>query len=180
MSVARWIRPPIFAALLLLLQTENAEALKISMDYGLRLSDVLSMRTEDLRKPIWSIKEMKTGKRRRVKLSSEHKDVLWTFAGRYYVFEHRLDQHKHRTRQAVYKDIKRLANALGYKHISPHSARKIYAVSALHRAGGDMSKVQKWLNHSDPSITALYALADCMANNKSKAFAYSPAKKRAT
>jgi integrase len=167
MAQSRWIKPPIFNALLLLMQPENAEALRISMDYGLRIGDVLKMPTEALRKPYWSFKESKTGKRRRVRLSQTHKDVLWTFAGKNFVFEHRLDQNKHRTRQTVYKDIKRLANALGYKGISPHSARKIYAVSAYHKCG-DLTKVQKWLNHSDPAVTALYALADEMQKKPPK------------
>lgn len=165
MSCARWVSPTIFSAFLVLLQTENAEALRLSMDYGVRLGDVLRMTTEQLRKPYWSFKEEKTGKRRRVRLSRTHKDVLFSFAGKVYVFEHRLDPHKHRTRQAVYKDIKRLATALGFPDISPHSARKIYAVEHF-RECRDINKVQRLLNHSDPSVTALYALADSISRSR--------------
>ena len=162
MSRSKWIQPPIFQALLMLLAPENAEALRLSMDYGLRIGDVLKMPTKALSEGVWSFKEQKTGKRRRIRLSATHREMCSVIAGDIFVFEHRTDKFKHRTRQAVYKDIKRLSTALGYTGISPHSARKIYAVSALHRAGGDLAKVQKWLNHSDPSVTALYALADEM------------------
>lgn len=165
MSCARWVSPPIFSAFLVLLQTENAEALRLSMDYGVRLGDVLRMTTEQLRAPYWSFKEEKTGKRRRVRLSRMHKDILFSFAGKVYVFEHRLDPHKHRTRQAVYKDVKRLCRALGYPDISPHSARKIYAVERFHECG-DINKVQRLLNHSDPSVTALYCLADSVSKSR--------------
>lgn len=168
MSAGRWISPTIFSALLTLLQTENAEALQLSMDYGLRLGDVLKLRVDDLRKPYWTFKEEKTGKRRRVRLSATHKDICFAIAGKLYVFEHRLDPYKHRTRQAVYKDIKRLARALGYPNISPHSARKIYAVERYKQSGGDLAKVQHLLNHSDPAITALYCLADTMTGSRRK------------
>lgn len=165
MARSRYISAHIFAALLVLLGTENGEALAIALDYGLRIGDVLRMPTEALRKPYWSFKEEKTGKRRRVRLSNTHKEVCWAFAGKNFVFEHRLDPNRHRTRQAVYKDIKRLATALGYKNITPHSARKIYAVEAYRRYG-DLDRVQHLLNHSDPSVTMLYALADQLQQSR--------------
>lgn len=167
MARSRYIYPRIFNALLVLLQPENGEALSIALDYGLRIGDVLRMPTEALRKPVWSFKEEKTGKRRRVRLSKTHREVCWTFAGKNFVFEHRLDPNKHRTRQAVYKDIKRLAVALGYSGITPHSARKIYAVELYHKCG-DLDKVQRLMNHSDAAVTALYALADTMQTATAK------------
>ena len=165
MARSRWISKPIFSALLVLLQTENGEALSIALDYGLRIGDVLKMPTDALRKPYWSFKEEKTGKRRRIRLSKTHREICWTFAGKNFVFEHRLDPNKHRTRQAVYKDIKRLGEALGFKGITPHSARKIYAVELYHKCG-DLDKVQRALNHSDNAVTALYALADALEQRK--------------
>ena len=176
MARSQYIQPPIFNALLLLLHPENAEALRLSLDYGMRIGDVLKMPIEALSSGVYSFKESKTGKRRRVKLSATHREILASFAGKHYVFEHRLDFHKHRCRQTVYKDIKRLATALGYKGITPHSARKIYAVDAFHKTG-DLTKVQKWLNHSDPAVTALYALADVMQKTPPKPNSHhSPAK----
>ena len=154
-----------FKALLQLLSPVNALALDVSLNYGVRIGDILEMKTEVLDGKYWSFKERKTGKRKRVKLSKRHKAELRKIAGKIYVFEHRTDFRKHRTRQAVYKDIKRLAIALGYKHITPHSARKLYAVN-LYAKSGDMGKVQKALNHDDPAVTALYALADKYSKNK--------------
>ena len=165
MARSRWIPSGTFAALLALCGRENAEALRLSMDYGLRIGDVLRMPSDVLVSGVWSFKEEKTGKRRRIRLSETHKIACRAFAGKYFVFEHRLDQHRHRTRQAVYKDIRRLSRALGYRDITPHSARKIYAVERL-KTSGDINRVQHLLNHSDPAVTALYALSDRLANGE--------------
>lgn len=164
MSRARYLSRPIFSALLLLLEPENAEALRLSLDYGLRIGDVLQIPTEAMRNGRWSFLEQKTGKRRRVTFSEFHREICLSFAGKIYVFEHRFDQHKHRTRQAVYKDIRGLCERLGYKGITPHSARKIYAVNA-YKKSGDLDRVKKILNHSDANITMLYALADQMEDH---------------
>ena len=44
------------------------------------------------------------------------------------------------------------------QNIGTHSARKYAAVTAYHKGG--LPAAQKLLNHSDPAITLLYALAD--------------------
>lgn len=146
---------------------ENREVLTLCMDYGLRVGDVLNMRTKDLHKSVWSFKEEKTGKRRRVKLSDAHRRACLAMAGKVYVFEHRTDYTRHRTRQAVYKDIKRIAKMFRLKNVSPHSFRKVYAVE-LYRKTDNLEKVQKLLNHSSPAVTALYAMADELSQKNNK------------
>ncbi len=146
--------------LLLALTPENRAALLVSMDYGARIGDVLSMSTEAARTGRWNYREEKTGKRRRVRLSEAHRRRLLGIAGRVYVFEHRTDWTRHRTRQAVWKDLKRVARFYGFDGVSVHSARKGYSVAKYRKSGGNMAKVCKLLNHSDEAVTALYALAD--------------------
>ena len=52
------------------------------------------------------------------------------------------------------------AKALRIKaNAGTHSMRKDYAVDLM-RKYGDLPRVQRALNHSNPTITALYALAD--------------------
>lgn len=76
------------------------------------------------------------------------------------MFEGRDDITRHRTRQAVWADLKRARKALRLKqNVAPHSARKGYAVDLLQR-GGELDKVQRALNHSHESDTLIYALAD--------------------
>lgn len=159
MARSKWVQREYIEHLLFALMRPNAEALRLSMDYGLRIGDVLRMPRSALDDGVYRLKEEKTGKRRTVHLSESHVRECYAIAGRYFVFEHRLDVHKHRTRQAVYKDLKRLCSCFRLEGVSPHSARKIYSVEKFHQTG-DVKKVQKLLNHSDESVTLLYALAD--------------------
>lgn len=163
MARSQWVARPYMELLLLGLTPENREALRISMDYGARIGDVLAMRVEAAQTGRWNYREQKTGKRRRVKLSDYHRKTLLSMSGRVYCFEGRNDWTKHRTRQAVWKDLKRMARACRLDGIAPHSARKIYSVERYRATGGSMSKVCRLLNHSDEAVTALYALADEMS-----------------
>jgi site-specific recombinase XerC len=56
--------------------------------------------------------------------------------------------------------VKRAAKAcrLG-KGVSPHTARKVYAV-ALQAKYGDLEKVREALSHRDVITTMIYAMAD--------------------
>ena len=84
-------------------------------------------------------------------------------AGPIYAFSGRLDGRRHRTRQAVYKDIRRAATAFRLReHISPHSLRKFYAVEQYKRTGGNLKRVQELLQHDSEAVTAIYAMADAL------------------
>lgn len=75
-------------------------------------------------------------------------------------FESPADWRKHRTRQAVWKDVKRAAKLFRLpQNVAPHSARKVYAVELMEKYG-DIAVVRKALNHSSDSVTLIYALAD--------------------
>lgn len=146
--------------LLAALMPENRLALEVSLATGLRITDVLSIRTQDLKQRM-SVQELKTGKKRRIYLSTELLDRMIACSGKIYVFEGRLDYRKHRTRQAVWKDIKRVASIFRLKiNLAPHSVRKVYAVEQFHKAGGDLKKVQRLMNHESETVTMLYAMAD--------------------
>ena len=168
MARSKWVPREYMEHILALCTVENEEALRVSMDYGARIGDVLSMRTEAARSGRWNYREQKTGKRRRVRLSAAHRQRLLSIAGKVYVFSHRLDWTKHRTRQAVYKDLRRAAEAFRVVGVSPHTERKIYSVEQYKKSGGNMKKVQKLLNHSDEAVTVLYALADTISKAKVK------------
>lgn len=167
MARSRWAARAALEHLLAGCTLENRLALEMSMDYGLRIGDVLRLPTEAARRGIWSFKEEKTGKRRRIKLGAERQRQLLSISGKLYVFEHRLDWRKHRTRQAVYKDLVRMAKAFRLAHVTPHSARKTYAVEKYHE-GGDLKRVQRLLNHSDEAVTLLYAMADQLTAKNAK------------
>ena len=159
--------------LLTALMPANRRALEVSETTGLRIGDVLAIRTAEMSRKRWTVRESKTGKGKRVYIP----DKLWRecmqHAGEVYVWPSRSDPRRHRTRQAVYKDLRRVAKMYrldGRKlreHISPHTARKVYAVEQ-YRASGSMQRVQQLLNHSDEAVTMLYAMADVMTDRRLK------------
>lgn len=156
---SEWVETDMVKVILALLLEPNRLAVEMSIRHGMRIGDVLATRTEDVKHGNWTYKEQKTGKRRRVTTSDREQQQLLAQAGRIYIFEHRLDYRKHRTRQAVYKDIKRATKVLRLeRNFTPHSARKVYAVSAYKRYG--LKRVKRLLNHSSEAVTQIYALAD--------------------
>lgn len=145
-----------------LLTPVNRAVIDLSIRYGLRVGDVLALRRDQIIKRSFTLVEEKTGKKRRIKLPEKLAISLMAYSGErdIFIFPHRLTHFDHRTRQAVYKDIRRAAVALRLKeHISPHTARKIYAVN-LYRKTGDLQKVQNALNHTSTAVTMIYALSD--------------------
>lgn len=137
---------------------ENELVLRVCEETGLRVGDVLAIRTEQL-KPRMTVTESKTGKRRVVYVRKGLLAALKANSGRIFVFEGRLSYLKHRTRQAVWKDLKRAAKALRIRgNIAPHSVRKLYAAELVQR-GASLQEVQKALNHSSAEVTAIYLMA---------------------
>lgn len=148
------------------LTPENALVMRVALHTGLRLSDVLNLRTEQLASKFW-VTEGKTGKRRQIGLPQPLLSDLKNNAGNYWVFQG-TNPKKHRTRQAVWKDVKRASDAFRLKqNVAPHSARKVYAVELLSKYG-DIEKVRRALNHSSIAVTMIYAMADKQLENNSR------------
>lgn len=146
-----------------LLMPANALAVRVSADTGLRIGDVLSLRTADLHQRM-RVREQKTGKHRRVYIGNRLLADLQAQAGDIYVFPHRTDPTRHRTRQAVWYDVKRAVHALRLDDkISVHSARKSYAVHLMQKYH-DLEKVRKIIGHSDTCVTFIYACADMLGS----------------
>lgn len=147
---------------------ENRLAIMVSLLTGLRIGDVLNLRSRDLIRDRFTITEEKTLKRRTIRIPDKLRDELIGIAGKIYVFENRLSARKHRTRQAVYKDIKRAAKAFRIKNnISCHTARKIYAVNE-YKKDFSVARVKKLLNHTNEAVTMIYAIADELTERKNK------------
>lgn len=139
------------------LTPSNRLVCQVCLQTGLRVGDVVGLRTEQLRRQFW-ITEAKTKKRRRVNLPGELLRRIQAQAGPVWAFPGRKPG-KHRTRQAVWADVKRAARAFRIKqNVAPHSFRKIYAVELLRRCG-DVKRVQRALNHSDYATTMIYVMA---------------------
>lgn len=147
--------------ILQLLTYENRLVCAVALQTGLRVGDIVALKSVTVKRS-FTITERKTGKKRRVKISESLLRELNSVKGKKYVFEHRTDPQRHRTRQAVYADIRRACKALRIKqNISPHSLRKHYAVELM-RKYGDLDVVKESLNHDNELTTLLYAYADIL------------------
>lgn len=150
------------------LMPENRLALQVSLITGIRINDALSLKTSQIKKGRFSIREQKTGKRKNIYLPKKLCDEILLYSSELYAFPHRLNGREHRTRQAVFKDLKRIAKAFHLNgNICPHSLRKIYAVEE-YKKDGNIKRVQKLLNHSDEAVTYIYALSNLMGKRNTK------------
>ena len=160
-----------------LLTFENRLVLRVLLHTGLRIGDALQLKPEQLKPNFW-VTEQKTGKRKQVGLPAPLLDDLREAAGEYWVFPG-TDPRKHRSRQAVWKDVKRAAAALRLtQNVAPHSARKVYAVELLQKYG-DIEKVRRALNHGGLEVTLIYAMADKQLTAKGRRRRSGPGRKKA-
>ena len=149
-----------------LLTLDNALVMRVALHTGLRVGDVLALKTAQIAPHFW-VTESKTGKRRQVGLPEPLLSDLKKRAGDQWVFQGK-NPSAHRTRQAVWKDVKRAAKALRLpQNIAPHSARKVYAVDLMQKYG-DIERVRRALNHGSVSVTLIYALADKQLESKNR------------
>lgn len=148
-----------------LLTYENRLVCRVLLHTGIRISDALELKTAQLKPNFW-ITEKKTGKKKQIGLTAgllqdilEQAGTVWAFPG---------DRPgRHRTRQAVWKDIKRAARALRLtENAAPHSLRKVYAVELREKYG--FKRAQRALNHASPEVTMIYAMADSLMQQKGR------------
>lgn len=154
----------------------NRLVMRTALQTGLRVGDVLALKPDRLKPHFW-VTEQKTGKARQVGLPEPLLSDLKKNAGQLWVFPGR-DPRKHHSRQAVWKDVKRAAEAFRLKqNVGPHSARKVYAVE-LRKKYGDIERVMRALNHSSESVTLIYAMADAQLEAKYKRRRSRPGRKK--
>lgn len=140
------------------LTPQNRLIARVCLHTGLRVGDVVGIPAASLASQ-FMVSERKTGKKKRVGLPAEllaeiraQSDRTWAFPGR--------EEGKHKTRQAVWADVKRAAKAFRLpQNIAPHSFRKVYAVDLLGKYG-DLERVRRAMNHSGVEVTLIYAMAD--------------------
>ena len=168
MGAAAWVSDDVMRLVLAVMLPENRLAVEVSLSTGLRISDVLSLKTADVERTNRpTVRDSKTGKNHRIYLPAKLREQMLQVAGTLYVFEGRLYPHAHRTRAAVYKDMTRAADIVKRAkyierdvQISPHTARKKAAVRAYARGGLDAAQALLVHDPEHPLVTLSYALSD--------------------
>lgn len=157
------------------------------IETGMRITDCLNMKRADLftpqneaGPPSYVYTEKKTGKERTAHLTRETYLKLrlqraidppsdYVFPGR--------NPANPRTRQAVWKDLHRAAalwrvNGKKLKaRLGTHTMRKVYAVKLFHEKEQEglydpLHYVQVDMNHKDPAVTFIYAMADIISKRR--------------
>lgn len=159
---AEYLKPSIYNNLYPYMTYDNVLSLRVALATGLRIGDVLKIRVEDVDAiggHIWYQAE-KTGKIGKKKIPiGLAKELVRNAAGGWWCFPHRLNPAKHRTREAVYRNLMHACKRAGLDiHVSPHSTRKTYAVELRDASG--LAEVQKQLQHDSLDVTMLYAFSD--------------------
>ena len=164
-----YLNPQLYNRLYSCMTYENVLALRVSLETGLRIDDVLSLRASQIvRRTICGTAE-KTDKPYRKAISADLAKRLTALTPNKggYIFPHRLDPMKHRTRQAVWGNMKKAAVQMGVKlNAAPHSARKTYAVEMFKDKG--LEQTQKELQHDRISTTMIYAFSDVLCGTGHK------------
>lgn len=146
------------------LTPQNRLIARVCLHTGLRIGDVVQLETARLGLQ-FTVRESKTKKTRKVGLPRDLLNEILEQAGERWAFPGR-DGSKHKTRQAVWADVKRSAKAFRLpQNVAPHSFRKVYAVGLLDRYG-DIERVRRALNHSSLEVTMIYAMADRLLEAK--------------
>lgn len=153
-----------------LLETASEVGIKsrlyVELLYGLggRVTEVASLKVEDVDFEENYIRLHGKGNKERynpihegcVELIKEYMKAFGITAG--YLFPHRFDSKKHVTREAIFMNVKNIADKAGIDRslVSPHVFRHSFATHLLDN-GCDMAIVQEFLGHEDISTTRIYA-----------------------
>lgn len=147
------------------LTPQNRLIARVCLHTGLRVGDVVALKRGQLGRQ-FVVTEAKTGKRRKVGLPDGLRAEVLAQAGRDWAFPGAKDG-QHKTRQAIWKDVKRAAKAFRLpQNVGPHSFRKVYAVELLAKYG-DIERVRRSLNHQNVATTLIYAMADRLLEARS-------------
>src|SRR5699024_5754865 len=110
---SEWVDERTLDLVLAAMMPGNALAVEVSCATGLRIDDVLALKTDTVRRTARPyVRDSKTGKTHRIYLPAELRARMLAQAGRVYIWEHRTDWTRHKTRQADYKDMRTAAEVI--------------------------------------------------------------------
>lgn len=138
----------------------NVLIFKLGLTTGLRISDIIKIRVENVRgKTEFELIEQKTNKKRKVYLHNvltELTEYLNTLDDdQVWLFPNTWDKSKHITANQYYKVLQKTANSLELDYIGTHTMRKSFGYW-YYKEYKDVATLMTIFNHSSPSITLKY------------------------
>lgn len=135
-----------------------ATALVLEANLGLRVSDIVQLRLNDIVKDgdryRLDITEQKTQKKRVFTVPKEIYNYI-----KQYCIDNEIKSNEQifrLTERAVQKHLKLVCDYLGYEGIGTHSFRKFFATNVYKNNDYNIILVQELLQHSSPTITQRY------------------------
>ena len=126
---------------------------------GLRISDIIKVKVEDIHDGYIYIREKKTRKARQILITTTLKRDLDPFIknkeGFEYVFRSRKGRNQPITRQTAYAIIKQAAKECEIPDVGTHSLRKTYGYHH-YKEFNNIALLMDEFNHSSPDITLRY------------------------
>ncbi|MGG4166832.1 site-specific integrase [Rossellomorea vietnamensis] len=137
----------------------DAFMFSIGVNTGLRVSDILQLRVEDVRgKSHVIICEKKTGKPKRFMLTKSLQEEVATYTNfmndEDYLFPSRKGDKPISTTQA-YRSLTKAAEMADIESVGTHTMRKTFGYH-YYKKTKDVAKLQYIFNHSAPSVTLRY------------------------
>lgn len=139
--------------------------LELGFHTGLRISDILDLKIQDVQDKKGSIKkylilrEGKTNKFKRIKLNQEVRDCLKNYCKDKDNFDYLIKSREHInkpiTRQRAYQIITEIGGMFDIEDLGCHSLRKTFGY-LYYKKTKDIALLQKLFNHSSQFITLRY------------------------
>ena len=131
----------------------------IGIAVGLRISDILKLKKEDLLKSHIDIKETKTTKAKRVKIPGYIKRDLVSYAKELndgdYVIKSREGANRPIDRSTAYRILRDAADHVNLTEVGTHTLRKTFGYH-FYKQTKNIAILQELFNHTDQKITLRY------------------------
>ena len=130
----------------------------VGINTGLRIGDILTLKVNDVKDAHITIREEKTGKSKRIKISGIREELdsyTSTMQDDEYLFQSQKGTNKPITRVQAYRILNKVADKLGIGEIGTHTLRKTFGYH-FYQKTKDVALLQELFNHSAPSVTLRY------------------------
>ncbi|MGY3717168.1 site-specific integrase [Sutcliffiella cohnii] len=147
----------------------------IGIGVGLRISDILQLKKEDLLRSHIVVKEKKTNKPNRIRIPPPMRKELIEYAKELedgeYIIKSRQGENKPIDRSTAYRILREAAEYVSLEEIGTHTLRKTFGYH-FYKQTQNIGMLQQIFNHSSPEITLRYigidqdSMDDAMKNYK--------------
>lgn len=131
----------------------------IGINTGLRISDILKLKVKDVSGQYISMREKKTGKQKRMRITPDLKRSLKPYLnGKQddeYLIRSRQGKNKPISRSSAYRILRSVASQFGLDEIGTHTLRKTFGYH-FYQQTHDTALLMDIFNHSSEKVTLRY------------------------